>query len=164
MAITLRATKGSPLTNNEIDNNFAHLDNVKLEASVLNENNTMLIKDNGGNVTKITVPASRIVGRLASGEIKALTIAETKALLAIAIADVDALQAALDAKITNTDLTNGLSTKQDTIVADTGWAAPTGPSSKDTYEVSTVTTAELAGRVKAIYEALVAVGILSEGA
>jgi hypothetical protein len=151
MALTYRSVKGSGLTNEEIDNNFAHLDENKLEASVLNENNAVLVRDNGGNITKIAVAPSRIVGRLASGEIKALTVAELKTLLAIAISDVTALQAALDAK-------------QDTIFADTGWTAPTGPSSKGTFEVSSVTTAELAGKVKAMYEALVSVGILSEGA
>lgn len=214
MPIILRTVKGEPLTNAEIDGNFAYLDDIKLEASVLNENNAMLVRDNGGNITKIVVPLSRIVGRLASGEIKALTVNEVKGLLEIAIEDIDGLQATLDAKAgtdlattteaglmgtvdkskldgiengatandtdanlkdrsnhtgeqeitTVTGLQDALNGKQAAIVPDSGWFAPTGLSSKNTYDTDTVTTQQLAQRVKAIYEALVSLGILTEGA
>ena len=44
---------------------------------------------------------------------------------------------------------------------DTGWSDPTGTSTKSTFSTSTVTVEELAERVKAIYEALKEVGLLT---
>jgi hypothetical protein len=96
MSIVYRSVKGEGLTNAEIDNNFAHLDDVKLDQSVLSENSAMILRDSAGELTHIAIPASRIVGRLASGEVKALTVAEVKGLLAIAIGDVAGLETALD--------------------------------------------------------------------
>lgn len=101
MAIVYRSEKGEPLTNAEIDGNFAHLDDRKLEKNVLSENSAMILRDSAGELTHIAIPVSRLVGRLGSGEVKALTAAEVKALLAIAMSDVIGLVAALDDKASN---------------------------------------------------------------
>lgn len=98
MAITYRNTKGSDLTPTEVDNNFLTLDQNKLDKSVLANNNTLLIRDASGNLVELQVDFSRIVGRLTTGEIVALTKSQLKGLLEIAISDVSALQDALDAK------------------------------------------------------------------
>lgn len=45
--------------------------------------------------------------------------------------------------------------------ADSGWADPTGTSTKTTFDTSTVTVSQLAERVKAIYDALKANGTLT---
>lgn len=148
MAIVLREVKGSKLTHAELDNNFNELHSLKMDAALLASNNTMLVKDNSGNLVEIVVATSRIVGRLSSGEIKALTVAELKGLIAIAIADVATLQDALD-------------DKQDVIAPSTGWSDPTGTTDKSTFATATVTTENLAKFVKAMYEALKAQGLLT---
>ena len=97
MTIVKRLVKGSKLTHAELDGNFDHLENNKLNKSVLATNNAVLIKDSGGNIVEVVVEASRIMGRSATGEIRPLTATEVKTLLAIAIADVSGLTAALAA-------------------------------------------------------------------
>jgi hypothetical protein len=88
MAITLRTVKGSKLTHAELDQNFVDLDNNKINKSTLTGNNKMLVSTSAGELDDITVPASRLVGRLASGGIAALTVAQVKTLLAIVAADI----------------------------------------------------------------------------
>ena len=127
-AITLREVKGSKLTHNEMDDNFNNLNEDKLEKSLYATNNPILIRNNSGDIVEVEVDPSTIVGRKATGEIVALTVAELRTMLA---------------------------------VTSTGWADPTGTTDKTTFATSTVTTEELAKRVKGIYEALKAAGILS---
>lgn len=45
----------------------------------------------------------------------------------------------------------------------TGWAAPTGTSTRTTFATGSVTTAQLAERVKALLEDLTAHGIIGPG-
>lgn len=192
MAITYRNIKGSDLTPAEVDNNFLTLDQDKLNKSVLANNNTLLIKDASGNLVELQVDFSRIVGRLATGEIIALTKVQLKGLLEIAISDVSALQAALDAKAAAshthaqseiTDLVSDLASKSDdghthpqsevdglvaalaakqnTITPDAGWANPTGTADKTAFDTDSVTTAQLARRVKALIDGLKTIGILN---
>ncbi len=153
--ITLREVKGSKLTHQEMDDNFNNLNVQKIEQGLFATNNTILIKDNSGELVEVVIAPSRIIGRLASGEIVALTAAQLKGLIEIAISDVDGLQDALDALQTDID------TKQDEITADSGWSDPTGTSDKSTFATTTVTTENLAEFVKAMYEALKAQGLLT---
>ncbi|MCO5253642.1 MAG: phage tail repeat domain-containing protein [Bacteroidetes bacterium] len=88
-----------------------------------------------------------------------------------AINTVTGLQTALDGKA-NTGHTHTISDvaglqdelngKQPMLVQDAGWEAPVGLSNKTSFNVDGVTTSQLAARVKAMYEALNAAGILLE--
>jgi hypothetical protein len=49
---------------------------------------------------------------------------------------------------------------QDTIPGVTGWAAATGTATRTTFTTSTVTTAQLAERVKALIDDLITLGVL----
>jgi hypothetical protein len=49
---------------------------------------------------------------------------------------------------------------QDTIPGITGWAAATGTATRTTFATSTVTTAQLAERVKALIDDLISLGVL----
>lgn len=126
--ITYRAVKGSDLTPAEVDQNFTELDTNKLNKSEYAGNNTVLVKDNGGAFVSITINASQILGRKATGEIVALTAAELKGII---------------------------------FPASTGWGVPTGTADKTTFATSTVTLEELAERVKALTDALLAAAIIS---
>jgi hypothetical protein len=96
--ITLRIVKGSELTYEELDENFVHLDDTKINKSVLSGNHKMIITGSGGELQQLNVQNNRLVGRLGSGGIVSLTAAQVKTLLGLIIADVDGLQAALDGK------------------------------------------------------------------
>jgi uncharacterized GH25 family protein len=66
--ITLRATKGSPLTNTEVDANFTNLNTGKVEtADVSSENlaNKVVTRDADGNFAAGVITASSIsVGKI----------------------------------------------------------------------------------------------------
>lgn len=62
--------------------------------------NTILKADTDDTPSALAIAASTVVGRKATGGIAALTVAELRTLLALAIADVTGLQAALDLKAT----------------------------------------------------------------
>lgn len=126
--ITYRAAKGSDLTPAEVDANFNELDTNKVDKGAFAANNTLLIKNNAGVITQITVANNRIIARLATGEIKAITAAELIGMI---------------------------------FPANTGWGAPTGTATKTTFVTSTVTLSQLAERVKALTDALMAAGIIT---
>lgn len=73
---------------------------------------SLLVQQSGtGSPSSLSVPNNRLIGRLSGGgsNIGALTAAEVKTLLALAIADVSGLQAALDDKVSNTkSITNAI--------------------------------------------------------
>jgi hypothetical protein len=71
---------------------------AKIDKSTFDAN-TILKADSDDTPAALAVAASRIIGRLASGGIVAMTTAELKTLLVLAVSDTAGLQAALDAKI-----------------------------------------------------------------
>lgn len=97
-AITTRAAKGAALSHAEMDANLENLNNAKLEADSYSANNTLLIRDKDGNLIAQTIAEGSILGRLVGGNIKGMTPAELKTLLALALADVAGLVDALNAK------------------------------------------------------------------
>ena len=73
--ITLRSTKGTPLTNNEIDGNFTNLNTDKLEITDTTENNTankVVKRDSNGDFAARSVTLS--------GTLTAATITETSSI------------------------------------------------------------------------------------
>ena len=132
MAITLRTIKGSKLTHEELDQNFIDLRDQKLNISALSQNSSFLIKDSAGELANVPVAASRIVGRLASGEVKALTIAEAKALLAILAADISDLGDFVDTKLGGLQLVDA---GRVTLAAGTASVSVTGILSTDNIEL-----------------------------
>lgn len=60
----------------------------KVPLSTVTADSDLIVGTGNAAVARLAVPASRIIGRDASGSIKALTVAEVKALLAIAPSDV----------------------------------------------------------------------------
>jgi hypothetical protein len=94
--IVLRSIKGSPLTEAELDGNFTHLEDNKLNKSLLATNNAVFVKDNAGTLAEVAVDASEFLGRKATGGIVSLTVAEVKTILDMQIADIPGLQDALD--------------------------------------------------------------------
>jgi len=101
--IVLRSIKGTPLTEAELDGNFTHLEDNKLNKSLLATNNSVFVKDNAGTLAEVAVAASQFLGRKATGGIVSMTVGEVKAILDEEIADVAGLQAALDALDTGID-------------------------------------------------------------
>lgn len=134
MAITKRLVKGSKLTHAELDANFTDLDNNKLNKSSYAANNTMVIKDSSGNIVSVAVPVNSFLGRIATGEIKAMTVAEAKTLLNIDISDI--------------------------LTAAPGWGVPTGTASRTTFATGSVSTTQLAEKMKALIDDLTALGII----
>lgn len=103
----------------------------------------------------------------------ALTVAAAwfaaKEVESIAIADVDGLEAALGGKaalagasFTGTISAPGLTVGGNAVVGAraTGWAAPTGPSSKATFNTSGATASQVAQRLKALIDDLIAHGLI----
>ncbi|KAB2918681.1 MAG: hypothetical protein F9K23_00660 [Bacteroidetes bacterium] len=97
--IVTRAGKGSALTHNEVDANFNNLNAAKLENTVWDDDSTIVIRDKDGNLAAVVIGELMLVGRNTGGNITGLSAADVKTILAVAIADVDGLQAALDAKL-----------------------------------------------------------------
>lgn len=103
-AITTRAAKGSKLTQAEVDANFSNLNSAKLEGTEYAANNTILFRDKDGNLTYAVISEIQVVGRLTGGNVKGLSIAELKTILALEINDVALLQDELDALADAIDL------------------------------------------------------------
>lgn len=159
MAKVYRLVKGTPLTHAEMDNNIQELDDLKMDKTVLTANNTVLVKDNSGDLVALEITAETILGRKSTGEIVALTKAEVKEILAIVIDDIDTLQTALDSK---SDDGHSHTLAEVGITPDSGWGNPTGTADKTVFDTGTVTTAQLAGRVKAIIDTLKTQGIFTD--
>ena len=93
------------------------------------------------------------------------TIPDLSALTATTIADTDLFYVVDisagtlgDKKMTGLELANYVNNKQKS----TGWAATyAGTATRTTFDTSTVTTAQLAERVKALLDDLIAKGLLS---
>lgn len=102
--ITLRLIKGEPLTFEEVDANFNNLNADKLEKGLYSAPNVMLATNGSGEVVPISIPEVRIVGRLTGGQVKALTMSELKAILALEMSDVNGLEDALEAIDLNVDI------------------------------------------------------------
>lgn len=96
--IVLRIEKGSPLTIEEMDNNFNNLNEQKLEGSIFSENNSILIRDNSGNLVPVVIAEGEILGRLTGEGIKGLSVSELKSLLEIGATDVGGLDTLLTDK------------------------------------------------------------------
>lgn len=121
--IVLRLVKGSALTIEELDNNFNNLNQQKLEASIFSGNNTVLIRDNSGNLIPVVIAEGEILGRLTGEEIKGLSAEELKGLLEIGVSDVAGLDTAISGPLADKadkSLLGGLSivaSGTDTLVA-----------------------------------------------
>lgn len=81
MPIVKRLVKGSKLTHAELDGNFDFLDDAKINKSILNSNHSVLVKDSGGNITRVIMAINTVLGRKASGEIVGLTADDIKTLI-----------------------------------------------------------------------------------
>jgi hypothetical protein len=86
MPIVKRLVKGSKLTHAELDGNFDFLNDNKINNSALNANYSVLVKDSGGNITKVVLPINSVLGRLATGEIVALSAENIKTIIDLATA------------------------------------------------------------------------------
>lgn len=85
------------LTIDEWEANFTNIVNAMIEASVLG-NNSILIKDNGGNIQSVEIPEATLLGRETGGNIAALNKAAILTLLELDTSDIDGLATALGNK------------------------------------------------------------------
>jgi hypothetical protein len=96
MSKTYRLVKGSPLTHAEMDTNIQELDDLKMDKSAFGSNNSVVARDNSGDLVAVVMTASTILGRKSTGEIVALDKNDIKTILNLGIDDVDGLQDVLD--------------------------------------------------------------------
>lgn len=112
--------------------------------------NTVLYADSDNTPVALTVGASTVVGRIASGGIIAMSMSQLKTLLALAISDTSGLQTALDAKVDESlfDANTVLyATTNDTPVALTVGAS-TVVGRKASGDISAMSVAEVQALVK----------------
>lgn len=129
------------------DANFAATTATALAARVdksTYDADTILKADSDNTPSALAVAASTLIGRKAAGGIAALTVAEIKTLLALAIADVTGLQAALDAKVANSlfDANTILAATADNTPAALTVAASTFLGRKAAGNIAAMTVAE----------------------
>jgi hypothetical protein len=77
------------------DNKFVVLEEGKLDAGILQNNNSLVIRNTAGEFAEATIAISELVGRKATGDIEGLSVAEVLGVLGFAIADIDGLQTEL---------------------------------------------------------------------
>lgn len=80
--IVTRTSKGSALSHAEMDQNWTNLNADKIKKSAL-ANNSILYKNNAGEVNSVVIGPETIAGRKQTGEIVALTKSEVIAMLGI---------------------------------------------------------------------------------
>ena len=79
------------------DDKFVSLREGKLDAGILQTNNSLVIKSGAGEFVEVTIGSSKLVGRRATGDIDGLTVAEVLGVLGLQIADINGLATALTA-------------------------------------------------------------------